>query len=660
MIYLKEEIMKSPLVMRLLSSLLDDIQRLEPDVKGLDRDVISINARFEHEGIGFLSVALSSLCDALDRGLASGRFACPHGFSKCRGGALPKLFSGLLCKVFEPQTGHLRADPSVSAVKSLREALRLFKKFQSSTEREESLSREAIGTFWQTDQRCSKQTFCSERSDLLSRVGRIIHAPRSILKTEELVFRHGPGAVFEKVVGNQKWSSICAQILEGTEHISRYGLDNIIPSDGEFVGGGMVPHVQTPTASHRTCETEENRDTWARASGAGSNTDLLDPAIARKHAEPDHRCPFGKASRVVTVAKNSVSRRTITVEPLLNQFVQQGLNTWLRETILKNKVAASCLDLSDQSQNQKLALEGSRTGEWATLDLSSASDLLSVELFKIVFAADQQFITAALECRSAWSTDGSKSVRLAKFAGMGNALTFPVQSICFASIAIAGILYTKGFFRPSWWDVRRIAKKVRVYGDDIIVPTEFHSQVVDWIESFGLIVNRKKSFTEGNFRESCGVDAFKGYDVTPVYLRHDPETSSDLAKACASAVSTSNHMWMRGLYSAATTLASAVESRLNLRLPLVNRASGALGLHSRIDACEAHKWDPHLQRLVYRAPVVQSLTAKDRLEGLPALLKFFLTPLIERGIGHLKRSKRRFKTRIALRWMPTEVGNVAI
>jgi hypothetical protein len=55
-----------------------------------------------------------------------------------------------------------------------------------------------------------------------------------------------------------------------------------------------------------------------------------------------------------------------------------------------------------------------------------------------------------------------------------------------------------------------------VFGDDIIVPSECAEFVIDDLESFGLLVNRTKSFWRGAFRESCGVDAYNGVDVTPV------------------------------------------------------------------------------------------------------------------------------------------------
>jgi hypothetical protein len=58
-----------------------------------------------------------------------------------------------------------------------------------------------------------------------------------------------------------------------------------------------------------------------------------------------------------------------------------------------------------------------------------------------------------------------------------------------------------------------------VYGDDVIVPTAYAADAIEQLESFGLKVNRDKSCTNGFFRESCGMDAYKGVDVTPLKLK---------------------------------------------------------------------------------------------------------------------------------------------
>jgi len=650
--------MKSPPILGLLSALLHDVARLEPDVKGLDRDIVTIKARFEHEGIGFISVALPSLCDSLDWGLATGRFACPSGFRKIRCGALPRIFSGLLCKVFESSTGSLKDTVSPGHVKCLREILRLFKKLKLSDERDENLTRLATRTFWETDRQAESGLCPDSYEGLFSRVAGFCLPNLDTFEARKIVLRHGPGAVCEGLTPNQKWSGVFTGIRDGSPVLSGYGLEwlsSIVQSEkiASFDGKGEFDSISSYRLSHSGPELfiPELQDGLLPVRG----NDPLEP-LRDELPEVPNVLSSGGCSRLVTVPKNSVSRRTITVEPLLNMYIQQGLNTILRDEILKCRILRQCLDLTDQSKNQHLALIGSRTGIWSTLDLSSASDLLSHSLVKKVFERKPRFLSRLLRCRSAYCLEKKIPKQMAKYAGMGNATTFPVQSITFALIAICAILWNEGTFRPSYGRVLRTARRVRVYGDDIIVPTEHVHQVMGWIESFGLKVNRKKSFYEGNFRESCGVDAYRGYDVTPVYIRADPAlVLSGDPSALASYVAASNQAWLKGLYSLSTELRMIVESCLG-KLPLVNSQSGALGWHSRVDTCSYQKWDDKLHRLVYKAPVLVSIKTRDKLDGYAALLKSLTTPLISRPVGHLKSSLKRFSVKIVWRWIPTEVG----
>jgi hypothetical protein len=612
---------------RLLRALLLDFARLEPDMTGLDHDYVTIKARFEHEGIGFLSVALPSLCDAVDYGISKGRFACPTGFKKSKSGALPRLFSGLLCRVFDPRTGSLKECPDKRTVKCLREVLRLFKKLALESGRDELLHRNAVRTFWESDSSC-KGSFSPLRAGLLARVGGYILNCDGLNRPGAIIPRHGPGAVYEKLAANQKWFAIYQSIREADFDVVKYGFDIFGCSERATDVAKQLEYLD----DNRGCSGIVLRD-------------------------DSHRLPCGSRARLVSVPKNSVSRRTITVEPVLKMFIQQGLNTTLREKITQCPILSKCLDLEDQSENQKLALIGSITGEWSTLDLSSASDLLSLDLVKLVFGRHQEFLDLMIGCRSEQVEFESGFRELKKFAGMGNALTFPVQSIVFALVAICGILYTKGFSRPSYWDVKRAARQVRVYGDDIIVPTEFACQVVDWIESFGLKVNRKKSFMDGNFRESCGLDAFAGVDVTPVYVRDDPDESSKDPSSIAGLVSASNQLWDRCLYGASQVLRDVVEEAFGRQLPLVSRECGGLGWTTRCGASDIQRWNKNLHNLEIKVPVLKPTKVSDRLGGYPALLKFFLTPLIERGEEHLRVSIKRFNNRIAWKWMPAQAGS---
>jgi hypothetical protein len=146
----------------LLRAAIHDVLRFVPGVRGLEKDLLSLEARFEHEGIGFLTVALPTLGKALDRGISDGWFTCPTGFERVRGGALPRLFSGLLCNVFDSKTGQYlsnedaersnsRHDEMIYYVSILRQLLYFFKKFSPDSDREEILDHKAKEDFARCD-----------------------------------------------------------------------------------------------------------------------------------------------------------------------------------------------------------------------------------------------------------------------------------------------------------------------------------------------------------------------------------------------------------------------------------------------------------------------------------------------------------------------------
>ena len=605
--------MKSPIA--LLRSLLDDFGRLNPDVKGLDRDLLTIESRFENEGYGFLTIALPALDEALLRGLSSGRFTCPPHFKTVRGGAIPRFLSGMLCEVFEPFTGNLKDDVDYGVLKSLRELLRSFKKVQLPEHEVDKLHAKAVSEFFRCDEAAGSHIIDSQVTHALRKVASYVLWPLSSKRPDVGTYKHGPGAVYEALSVNQKWSALSTAVKNAAFDLEAYGYD--------------FHEVSLSDLSERLMKSESTSQACFS------------------------RLASSSTARLISVPKNSSSRRTITVEPMLNQFRQQGLNTLLRESITECRVLQKCLDLTDQSKNQKLALEGSLHDNWATIDLKSASDLLSVKLVEIVFGNQRSFFDLMMDCRSvSVECDIEATSTLHKFAGMGNALTFPVQSICFAVVCIASILNQLGK-APDYWSVVRAARCIRVYGDDIIVDTRYVHQCVNWLERAGLKVNTSKSFLTGNFKESCGVEAFRGVDITPLYIRHRPEQTETSPELIAAYVSLSNQAWLRGLYKLADTLKENVENRLRRRLPLVSSRCGALGWVSRLDSMNPHKWCHKTQQFLTRTVALVPLKRKDRLDGYPALLKFFHVPLLGRDKDHLSRTAMRYKNRLVSRWVPT-------
>lgn len=604
--------MKSPV--ELLSTLLQGCTRLEPCVKGIERDIVTIESRYKHEGYGFLTIALPALCDAFDLGLSSGKFTCPPGFKQVRGGTIPRIFSGMFCEVFDTITGDLLEHPNLGVVKTIREILRCFKKLKLNEDQEETLDLSAKSKFFSVEEACKSSFQLGDRElSILKYVTMHILPEIEYVDPRELHPKHGPGSVAEPVTSNQKWN----EVLRSLTSIKDYGFE---------LFSKLLPDV----------------------SNQGVDS------------------PNSSCARLVTVPKDSTSRRTITIEPCRNQFIQQGFNTILRDHIKKDPVLRWCLALNDQRENQKLALIGSLTDVWATIDLSSASDLLTNKLVRQVFEGKDSFLEYLFDSRSSHVLEGKSPRELEKYAGMGNATTFPVQSIVFAVLAICAILdaENKSLRRGS---VVRAAKRVRVYGDDIIVPSKHAHKVVSWLTMAGLRVNAKKSFLHGRFKESCGVDAFMGVEVTPMYVRHLPANISKRdPNIIAHFVELSNQAWMRGHYEFANLCQSYVEKALGSRLPLTRKDSGGLGLHSRIDSYEFQKWDSQLHKPKLKAWTLIPIYRKDRLDGYGALLKFFVQAekrSDEEPLGgipwsamtidptHLERTPVRFKTRIVQRWV---------
>lgn len=616
--------MKSPIV--LLRSLWQDIQRLEPGVKGLERDFVTLENRFAHEGYGFLSITLPKLCDAIIDGITTHRFSCPAGF-KTGGQAIPKFLSGMLSEVFEPSSGQLREDPNIGIIKLLREVLYLFKKTQLSDQVNLKLHEKAVAEFFDNDDLIKDLEIDPRKEDLIKRVASLLLPNLETRDFETIGYKHGPGAVYEGLKGNQKWRFLYEALTSKGFDADFYGYANFV-----YMSKGLQ------ALEH---------DEMSRVEKSGSNVSG----------------PSNNTARLVTVPKNSTSVRTITVEPVLKQFLQQGLNIVLREEILKCAILQQCLALSDQEQNQKLALEGSLTRYWSTIDLKSASDLLSLKLVDLCFRNHPGFYQRMINSRSGFVAEGNVPRELSKFAGMGNALTFPVQSTVFAIVAMAAICDALGK-KPTHQVLKRVVRHIRVYGDDIIIGGQYAHQVVSWLESVGLKVNRRKSFLEGNFRESCGVDAYKGVEITPLYLRHRPDNASVEPKAIAHLVSFSNQAWLRGLYSMSTCVKNEVEQRLRKRLPLVSRHSEALGWESRQETYTPARWNRRLMRFEIKSYVLVPLKRKDKLDDYPALLKWFhscsenepgrldyLYPLAKNE-RHLLESEMRYRIRLRQKWVP--------
>lgn len=227
-----------------------------------------------------------------------------------------------------------------------------------------------------------------------------------------------------------------------------------------------------------------------------------------KNAELSRSASFGSpvcrpSSRLSFVAKNdSISRSTCTETPL-GMFYQLGLGD-----VIKRRLSEFFgISLERQPDvNRELARVGSIDGSWATIDLESASDTIGLKMCRGLLPPHVMGLIELMRSRS--TSYRGRVIPLGMVSTMGNGFTFPLQTAIFAAVVRAVM--------RSYGDKSR---RAHVFGDDIIVPTRMFHRVCRLLGLLGFRVNHDKSFHEGPFRESCGVDYFNGVNVRGVYIK---------------------------------------------------------------------------------------------------------------------------------------------
>jgi hypothetical protein len=242
---------------------------------------------------------------------------------------------------------------------------------------------------------------------------------------------------------------------------------------------------------------------------------------------------MAEGSRLSFVPKSREISRVICTEPILNMFFQIGIKGVLEKRLLE----VSGIDFEIQpSRNRRLAQVGSVTGKFGTIDLSSASDTISLNLLRDILPA--QVLNWLLLCRSNKTIlPNGESIDLHMISSMGNGYTFPLQTIIFYALVasvykIYGIKLVKPNSRPirDWSKVPhlRVFDNSRrqetdgtfaVFGDDIIVDSRVYDVTCRCLDLLGFRVNLQKSFNQGHFRESCGSDFWSGYNIRGVYIK---------------------------------------------------------------------------------------------------------------------------------------------
>lgn len=600
--------------------LFQDARYAFPTLKDdFSRDEERLESLANSRGIYVYVVDLPALGKHLDLCLSNGQYKLSGlPLSKRYSGrvVIPKFLRGLYLLVF-CETGALRRDYSELAITFLRQFLYCAKKAAIDCDTSHVLNEveemhrvdselPEVDDFWYLDEEGSQQVgnyYCGfhNSSVYCSRVTRLLESGEPgyeqlpvLLKNLDVVsrflcstlgsydpsewsFKHGPGAVSERKGVVNKYQFVnWSPALESVYPIADCGFHNY--------------------------------QSWA-------------DSVQR---EPEAIRSTDPSSRLVAVRKTFTKPRLIAAEPSEHQWCQQNIwqyiSTRSSQTWISNFVR-----FRDQSLNQTLCLQASRTGHLATVDLSSASDRVSCHAVGNFFCANSRLLDALRASRTRYlSQDLNPKVpslwRLRKFSTMGSACTFPVESLMFLGIALASVL-TYRHMRVTPSSIASLSGEVAVFGDDCVIPVDCRDLFYKALEVIDFKVNTAKSYGIGKFRESCGVDAFNGCNVTPVYWRL-PCTRSP--ESVASSVQVHNNFYQKWLLCTAAYLASTI--RKNYDIPYVSAGSGASGLYSRcVPSLSSYRirMNCDLQRQEVFVPQIVSVVKKTEHTSDAGLLQYF-------------------------------------
>jgi hypothetical protein len=303
-------------------------------------------------------------------------------------------------------------------------------------------------------------------------------------------------------------------------------------------------------------------------------------------------------ARVCLVPKDSRGPRVISCEPAELMYIQQGIMKLIYQRLETFSGTTGQINFSDQTINKRLARIGSTDGSFCTIDLSEASDRVSLDLVREVFPRD--WVECLEACRSEETILPNGVVKkLRKFAPMGSSCCFPIEALVFWASAQATLRRLGSWNAP-----------VYVYGDDIIFAPNYFDEIVMDLESVGLKVNRNKSYRAGPFRESCGGDYHNSYDVTPIRVRKgltysSPSSLSTSADLANSFIAKFGYDYTRSVVQVIENSVGMIFPRTPLAYPLSLRAD----LRAFNDVFFQRRWNADYQRYEHRVP---SLTNQIR------------------------------------------------
>lgn len=473
-------------------------------------DLCTLEQRFLSEGFTFVSVVLPRLGKAILKSFQTGMLEMPANLKRKAGTKLPRLFYRMLQQLYEDD-GKLKYNfhlpDSVRLHAALQQICFLFQKTEMPGN--QHLKKKALQA-WIEDEKYLKSIRreirrCVATSDPILHIAkglvtRIFSNFEKNINELEMIPRNGPGSTAEHHQSSKaKFDEL---------HFS--GLPN--GTEGWF----DRLYFEVPSYAN-SIRGKKARNAYVRWFDRTN-----EPVV-----------------RITAVPKNSTKMRTIGMEPTAMMFLQQGLKQALYDYIEACPITSTYINFTHQEVNQKLALLGSATGALSTIDWSSASDLIHKSLVWYLFSGvpllrDMLFALRTPKAYIKVDRTHEYLVNVEKYAQMGSALCFPVMSVVFFTLFKAvAIAYNEktSEIRTSFphikGNMRKLEEQVWVYGDDCVCYKGLAKKVMRALPRYGLKPSEGKCFTEGPFRESCGVDVLVGKrNIRPIFVKKQQHIDS--------------------------------------------------------------------------------------------------------------------------------------
>lgn len=388
------------------------------------------------------------------------------------------------------------SDTALMKIRAKYQLVSLISKFQFATSKEER-RRTAINKFYAAEERCKE--FNETRWKVLLQPGDSLW---------HLVFFEKLKANLVKILGEELPSF--RKFVPWSRHGPGANLDTVKGLVSQYDKFANWPYSCTLGAYRYARFFIETDQRWF---GALQNNYRMRKGIPMHYPLDMQRfwadvINIVDGDRLTTVPKNAQTDRSIAIPPALNIMLQLGVDGYIRRRLLRFGI-----NLNSQKHNQVLARKGSLDGSLFTIDLSAASDSISLKLCELVLPKAWYNYLMDLRTEFCYLENNTVKHRYSKISAMGNGYTFVLETALFASIM--------------WAAADAVGRKLSideyaVFGDDLIGPTDIYQSVVRGLHLCGFAINTDKSFFQGPIRESCGTDWFQGRPIRPVFLKKPP------------------------------------------------------------------------------------------------------------------------------------------